>query len=305
MGLTLLAEWAKLAEEKGKLQNLVERNGLGAQLEEAKMDEIRTAREVAETAKEYGEQNETLRGEVQNLLKKSAFSASVMMNFLATEAVDLDGPDSPGVDEVSPVNYQGESIELTPRQQRVTNAMLKQVTTAAYGVGTMTTGLAKTKKELVSKFVDKFKVSLQLIFWHYRRIIIARPSIRAEMMHLELSLRARHYVEALQVALKLLKDDAKSFELAANAIKELGGIHNCPDCPEIKVWNYFFDILTAQHSTAEFPPEAAEKVKENGKLKEALLVELKEQREKSRSMDEFLRVMCRKVARTKVKMNTI
>merc|ERR1712242_555513 len=130
MGLTLLAEWAKLAEEKGKLQNLVERNGLGAQLEEAKMDEIRTAREVAETAKEYGEQNETLRGEVQNLLKKSAFSASVMMNFLATESVDLDGPDSPGVDEVSPVNYQGESIELTPRQQRVTNAMLKQVTTA-------------------------------------------------------------------------------------------------------------------------------------------------------------------------------
>merc|ERR1712060_328414 len=123
-------------------------------------------------------------------------------------------------------------------------------------------------------------------------------------MHLELSLRQRHYMEALQISIKLFsKEDEKSFELVANAIKELGLIQsNCNGCPEDKVWNYFFDILAQQHAPDKFPVDARPRVEANRKMKEDLLSELREQVAKNKPVDDFIERLSRKVASTKVKM---
>merc|ERR1712066_1196815 len=111
-----------------------------------------------------------------------------------------------------------------------------------YSIGSLDTDLPTPKEEkdrLEARFLNNFRTSLKLLFWHNRRMIMIRPSFRAEMMHLELSLRKRHYIEALQISIKQFsKEDEKSFELVANAIKELGAIHSSKGGPEDKVWNY-------------------------------------------------------------------
>jgi len=94
-----------------------------------------------------------------------------------------------------------------------------------------------------------------------------------------------------------------SFELVANAIKELGLIHsNCNGCPEDKVWNYFFDILAQQHAPDKFPVDARPRVEANRKMKEDMLSELREKVAKNKPVEDFIEILSRKVATTKVKM---
>merc|ERR1712050_111929 len=125
------------------------------------------------------------------------------------------------------------------------------------------------------------------------------------MMHLELSLRNRHYMDALQISIKLFKDDEKTFELVANVIKELGGIPPiCNECPEVKVWNYFFDALSQQYVPDDFPLGARPRVATKKRMKEDLMIELREQVGKNKPMEEFIKRLSKKVAVTKVKMTT-
>merc|ERR1711920_8703 len=307
--LYLLKEWTKKAEEKRDLNLFIVKGELAKTLQEVKIDRLKAANEIKTEASLYSEKSDELKKNVEEQNNELKYKTETMKNFLLTVSSDFEMEEEPG-DENIPVNYEGEPIQLAPAQQRIMKAMFSRLTLKDYGLDSLAPTLVisdQEKESLKNSFTRDFREKLKLVFWHYRRIIEIRPSFRAEIMHLELSLRNRHYMDALQISIKLFKDDAKTFELVANIIKVLGGIPPiCKECPEVKVWNYFFDFLSQQFVPEDFPMAARPRVENKKKLKEELMVLLREQvekAEKKKPIDAFIKSLSRKVAKTKVAMN--
>merc|ERR1711971_1333065 len=209
--LDSLSRWKTLAEEKSLLQNIIEINDLSGFVKEAEINEMRAKSEIKAEASLYSEKSGELRKNVEEGLTESEYKIESIRNFLMSESKDLTGPEAKRDDTDDPVNYEGEKIELNDDEKRVLNTIFSRMTWEAY----FGRSLDKTDR----RFLNTIK-KIKIVFWHYRRSIVARPSVRAEMIHLEQTLRNRRYIEALQMSIKLFKDDERTFELVANSIKE-------------------------------------------------------------------------------------